>query len=107
MMLQWDGALPVAYQRLDPVQPRPEQLAALAGDYQSADAGTRWTLLLHQGSLLITTSAGWRIPLDAVGSDRFVAGPWSLHFVRGDDGRPRGMQLHRARLWNLWFERLP
>jgi len=107
MTLQWDGALPVTYQRLEPVQLRPEQLAALAGDYQCPDAGTTWTLVFHQGGLMITTSAGWKIPLDAVGSDRFVVGPWSLHFMRDAEGRPQGIQLHRARLWNLWFAKAP
>ncbi len=105
LMLQWDGALPVIYQRLEPVATRPEELAKLAGDYESPDAGAKWTLVYHQGMLLITTSAGWRIPLDAVGSDRFVVGPWSLHFVRDAEGRAKGLELHRARLWRLWFER--
>ena len=107
MMLQWDGALPVIYERLDPVSLHPEQLAALAGDYKCPDAGAHWTLVYHQGSLIITNAAGWRIPLDAVGSDRFVVGPWSLHFIRDSEGRPQGLQLHRARLWNLWFEKVP
>lgn len=98
LTLQWEGSLPVTYQRLDSVMPRAEQRAALAGTYRSADAATTWTLVVDRGELLITTAAGWKIPLDPVGSDRFVVGPWSLHFVKG------GIELHRARLWNLRFE---
>src|SRR5581483_5263557 len=86
MTLQWDIGPPVTYQRIDPVQPNAEQLAALAGDYESNDAGTRWTLVPRQGGLIITNTAGWRIPLETVGSDRFVVGPWSLHFVRDENG---------------------
>ena len=107
MSLQWDGALPVAYQRLEPVSMHADQLAALAGEYRCPDAGADWNLVFRQGSLVITTAAGWRIPLDAIGSDRFVVGPWSLHFIRDSQGRPQGIQLHRARLWNLWFARVP
>ena len=105
MTLQWDGMLPANYQKLDPVSMHSDEVAALAGDYQSADAGAHWTLVFRQGVLLITTSAGWRIPLDPVGSDRFVVGPWSLHFLRDSAGHGTGIQLHRARLWNLSFAR--
>jgi hypothetical protein len=95
--LQWDDSLPVGYQRLNADSPRPAQLAALAGTYRSADAGTTWNIIFDRGALLITTAAGWRIPLDPAAADRFVAGPWSLHFMTG------GVELHRARLWNLFF----
>ncbi|HWC99762.1 MAG TPA: serine hydrolase domain-containing protein [Candidatus Sulfopaludibacter sp.] len=102
--LQWDGALPVTYDRLQPVPQRAEQLKSLTGVYRSADAGAVWTLRFEQGVLYITTSAGWKIPLEPVGSDRFTVGPWSLHVARDSEGRPRGLSLHRARLWDLWFE---
>jgi CubicO group peptidase (beta-lactamase class C family) len=104
--LQWDGGLPVTYEKLDAVPQHAEQLAALAGTYRCPDAGTLWNLVLDRGGLLITNSAGWRIPLEAVGSDRFVVGPWSLHFLRDPAGRPTGIALHRARLWDLRFERV-
>ncbi len=57
--------------------------------------------------------AGWShrstatggIALDAAGPDRF-AGPWSLHFQYDAEGRVKGVELHRPRLWNLWFIRV-
>ena len=106
MTLQWDGGLPVTYEKLDAVAQHSDQLASLAGAYRCPDADTLWNLVFDRGGLLITTSAGWRIPLEAIGSDRFIVGPWSLHFLRDSAGRPTGIALHRARLWDLRFERL-
>ena len=54
-------------------------------------------MAVQSGGLLLTTSAGWRIPLDAIASDRFVAGPWSLDFVREPAGRVTALELHRVR----------
>lgn len=107
MTLRWDDGLPVSYRRVAAVAPTAAQLAGLAGDYRCPDAGALWTLIVDRGALLIATAAGWRIPLDPVGSDRFVVGPWSLHFLRGPDGSAGEIQLHRARLWTLRFEKVP
>jgi CubicO group peptidase (beta-lactamase class C family) len=106
MTLQWDGGLPVTYEKLDPVAQHANELAELTGAYRSPDAGTLWNLVFERGSLLITNSAGWKLPLESVGSDRFIVGPWSLHFLRDSAGRPTGIALHRARLWDLRFEKL-
>ncbi len=104
--LAWDGWPPVVYERLSPVAPAREELAALVGEYRSDDADTTYRVYLSdQGRLAISTKTGWRIRLEPAGSDRFVFGPWSLRFVRGADGRVQGLGLHRARLWNLWFGR--
>jgi hypothetical protein len=96
----------VTYEKLDPVAQHANELAELTGAYRSPDAGTLWNLVFERGSLLITNSAGWKLPLESVGSDRFIVGPWSLHFLRDSAGRPTGIALHRARLWDLRFEKL-
>jgi len=102
--LQWDEGRPEIYHRLDGESPRPSDLPAYAGDYRSADAGARWRLVVEKGKLLITTAAGWRIPIEPAGPDRFMVGPWSLHFIR-QNGQASRIELHRARLWQLVFER--
>jgi hypothetical protein len=43
--------------------------------------------------------------VNPVGADRFLAGPWTLHFTRDASGRVLGMKLHGPRLWNLWFDK--
>ena len=106
MKLAWDGWPPVVYDRLNPAMPGKEELAALMGVYRSDDADARYRVVLsEQGRLTISTGAGWRIRLEPVGSDRFVFGPWSLRFTRAADGRVEGFGLHRARLWDLRFQR--
>jgi len=107
--LDRNGGIPVIYDRLPSVAPRPAELDALAGEYHSADAGATWQIAAERGRLFATIdggSGGWRIPLDAAGPDRFAGGPWSLHFVHDTEGRVKGVELHRSRLWNLWFDRM-
>ncbi|HLK63504.1 MAG TPA: serine hydrolase domain-containing protein [Bryobacteraceae bacterium] len=102
----WDGWPPIIYDRLNTVMPKKEDLASLAGEYRSDDARVRYRVYVsEQGRLTMTNGAGWRWHLEPVGSDRFVLGAWSLRFVRTADGQVQGLGLHRARLWNLWFDR--
>jgi hypothetical protein len=65
----------------------------------------RYRVAVEDGRLWLTTGSGWRTALDAVGADRFLLGPWTLRFVRDADGTVGGLELHRARLWNLRFEK--
>lgn len=102
--LQWEGGRPVVYRRL-PAGP-PGRLADFAGDYRSQDAGAEFRMVPDGGILLLTTAAGWKIPLDGMAPDRFAVGPWSLDFVRDPAGHVTTLELHRARLWNLRFERV-
>jgi CubicO group peptidase (beta-lactamase class C family) len=104
--LDHSGGLPAIYERLPSVMPEPAELTTLAGDYHSADANATWHLAAEGGRLFATINDGWRMPLDAAGPDRFAGGPWSLHFVHDPEGRVKGVELHRSRLWNLWFDRV-
>jgi CubicO group peptidase (beta-lactamase class C family) len=103
--LAWDDARPEIYHRVEGESPRQSELGVYAGDYHSADAGARWRVVVEQGKLVITTAAGWRIPLEAAGPDRFMVGPWSLSLVRRAGGGVERLELHRARMWRLVFER--
>jgi CubicO group peptidase (beta-lactamase class C family) len=104
--LDRNGGIPVIYDRLPSTVPRPAELDALAGEYHSPDAGATWQIAAERGRLFATINGGWRMPLDAAGPDRFAGGPWSLHFVHDPEGRVKGVELHRSRLWNLWFDRV-
>ena len=104
--LDRNGGVPAIYDRLSSAMPKPADLAALAGDYHSTDADATWHLAAETGRLFASINGGWKMPLDAAGPDRFAGGPWSLHFVRDADGHVKGVELHRSRLWNLWFDRV-
>ena len=104
--LERNGGIPVTYERLPVSTPRAGELESLAGEYHSPDADSTWSFSTEGGRLIASINGNWRIPLDAAGPDRFAGGPWSLHFQHDTDGRVKGVELHRARLWNLWFERV-
>jgi CubicO group peptidase (beta-lactamase class C family) len=104
--LERNGGIPVIYDRLPSTTPRPAELEALAGDYRAADVDATWSFSAEAGRLIASINGNWRIPLDAAGPDRYAGGPWSLHFQYDAEGHVRGVELHRARLWNLWFERI-
>ncbi len=103
--LAWDRFPRTVYRRLegastDPVDPTP-----YTGDYRSGDADARYRVYINEGRLWIAGAAAWQVAVNPVGADRFLAGPWSLHFIRDAGGRVLGMQLHGPRLWNLWFDK--
>ena len=103
--LTWDRFPRTVYRRLegasaDPVDPTP-----YTGDYRSHDADARYRIYINDGRLWIAGAAAWQVAVNPVGADRFLAGPWSLHFIRDAGGRVLGMQLHGPRLWNLWFDK--
>ena len=105
--LQWDGGLPIPYSRLQATPPPRSELFGFEGDYRSSDVAARYHLAVDDGRLQLTTASGWHLILDAVGADRFLLGPWSLHFVRQPDGAVSGLEVHQARVWNLLFEKVP
>jgi CubicO group peptidase (beta-lactamase class C family) len=104
--LDRNGGIPVVYDRLPISTPQGGELESLAGEYHSADVDATWNFTVEGGRLVASINGNWRIPLDAAGPDRFAGGPWSLHFQHDADGRVKGVELHRSRLWNLWFDRV-
>ena len=104
--LERNGGIPVIYDRLPVSTPQASDLEAIAGEYYRADADATWKFAMESGRLVASVNGNWHIPLDAAGPDRFAGGPWSLRFQRDADGRIKGVELHRARLWNLWFDRV-
>ena len=68
------------------------------GDYRSGDADARYRVFLDRRPPWIAGAAAWNVAVDPVGADRFLAGPWTLHFMRDASGRVLGMQLARSAL---------
>jgi hypothetical protein len=104
--LERNGTLPVIYDRLPTAILRPGELDLLAGEYHSNDADATWQFAAEGGRLFASVNGSWKVPLDPAGPDRFAGGPWSLHFVRDTEGKIKGVELHRSRIWNLWFDRV-
>jgi len=104
--LAWEGAPPVVYNRLAFKLPRKPDFSAYEGEYYSPDADARYRLIAQGGELVVTTGDGWRLPVVTVGSDRFLLGPWAMRFLRDPEGAVEALELHRARLWSLRFEKV-
>jgi CubicO group peptidase (beta-lactamase class C family) len=102
--LGWEGDRLNLFNRLVVTLPGPSGLGQYAGHFVNDELQVKWDLVLDDASLLITTAAGWRIPLAKAAPDRFEAGPWLLEFER-KNGRISGFALHRERLWRLGFQR--
>lgn len=103
--IAWDRFPRTVYRRLEGASAEPVDPTPYTGDYVSSDAGARYKVFLDSGHLWIAGAAAWNVAVNPVGADRFLAGPWTLHFTRDSSGRVLGMQLHGPRLWNLWFDK--
>ena len=107
LTVAWDRFPRVTYRRLDGAALQSGEFAPLLGDYRSGEVDTRYRVFVDSGQMWIAGAAAWNIPMEPAGTDRFIAGSWSLHFIHDSGGRVLGMQLHSPRLWNLWFDKTP
>ena len=99
-----EGDRPNSFRRLRSGESKTTELAAYAGHYVNDELDVAWDLLVADRTLVVTTVAGWRIPLAQAAEDRFEVGPWLLEFDRDTSG-VRAVRLHRERLWDLAFQR--
>lgn len=95
----FEGDRMTRFRRLTGEQLAVRGLSVYGGVYRNEELGLRWEFVVEEGRLVLTTAAGWRIPLEAVARDRFVVGPWGLEFGA------QGLRLHRERLWDLELQR--
>lgn len=103
--LGWEGDRPNSFARIRTAIPNSPDLNQYAGRFKNEELHLEWNLLVSGGSLLITTPAGWRIPVVEAAPDRFEVGPWFLEFER-TGGKVSGLALHRERLWKLTLQRV-
>ena len=105
LQMGWEGDRPTSFRRLRSATPSASEIGQYVGRFVNEDLNVQWNLVLMDGTRLITTDAGWRIPLAVAAQDRFEAGPWVLEFRRDGDSIS-GFRLHRERLWRLVFEKI-
>jgi CubicO group peptidase (beta-lactamase class C family) len=103
--LGWEGDRPNCFTRIRITIPNSPDLNQYAGRFVNGELDLEWNLLVSNRSLLITTPAGWRIPVVQAAPDRFEVGPWFLEFER-TEGKISGLALHRERLWKLTFQKV-
>ena len=92
-------------QRVEPWTPSPAALAALAGEYVSAEAETAFTAAVDGGRLVLRQRPDRSIALTAVYEDAFTGAMGTVRFVRDASGRGTAMLLSQDRVWQMRFER--
>ena len=85
-------------------QPRPEELAAFAGEYFSSELDTSYRLAVADGKLVLHRRRGPPLTLEANSVDVFRFGGTRLRFSR-ERGRVTGFIVDAGRTRNLRFDR--
>lgn len=93
-------------QRVEPVKPSTADLAALTGDYRSAELDVTYTLTLERGALV---ARAMRIEEPMVFTpatrDRFDSRLAVIEFVRDAHGHANGFKLHSTGVNDVQFDR--
>jgi len=98
------------YERVEPAHPSDSELATLAGNYESGEAGSTLTVAAKAGEL--TLAIGWNKParLRPTFRDAFMmdggGGATSIVFHRDQTGKVTGLSAGDDRAWDLRFTRV-
>jgi CubicO group peptidase (beta-lactamase class C family) len=105
-MLYPDGDT-VVYEAVAPWHPTPSQLAALTGEYYSAEAEAGYTAAVEDGGLVLRRRPDTREELTPAYADAFTTPEGVLiRFVRGAGGRVQGFTVSIDRVRGLRFDRV-
>ncbi len=105
MLVSQNGGRPMVFQEVQPVELEPEELAAYAGTYTSAELDTTWTLAVESGGLVAHGKRGPAIPLNPAFTDAFGSGGGLLRFTRDEQKKVNGFLIGAGRARNLRFEK--
>jgi CubicO group peptidase (beta-lactamase class C family) len=98
----------ILYERVEPVQPTPAELAALTGEYESSETGTTLTVALdakHELSYRIGSSPV--VALRPTFRDSFATpSDSSIRFLRDPSGKVIALSAGEDRVWDLRFTRV-
>jgi hypothetical protein len=98
-----------SYSRIDGPVPTPAQLAALVGNYRSAEIKTTYQIILKDGKLSAHLVDGphFEWELEPLGPDAFNAYGNTFRVIRNGSGAAIAFTFSNGRLRELRFDRLP
>ncbi|HEV8583104.1 MAG TPA: serine hydrolase domain-containing protein [Thermoanaerobaculia bacterium] len=105
MLVSTNGGTPMVFEEVQPVEPKPEELAAYAGTYTSVELDTTWTLAVESDGLVMRGKRGPARPLRAAFTDAFGSDFGLLRFTRDGEKKINGFLIGAGRARNLKFER--
>jgi lysophospholipase L1-like esterase len=92
-----------AYERVEPAQPTPPQLEALAGTYSSREAETTIVARVRDGRLELTQRPDTVYPLTPLYAGAFESEVGTIIFRRDAAGRAVALSVVQDRVWDLRF----
>jgi hypothetical protein len=104
-LIQHLGDPEVVAPRIELADPSPEELAALVGEYRSADLGSSYSVRVEDGGLVLIHKRKGETRLASEAPDHFTAfaAPFGLlEFVRGERGQVVGFTVDTM---NVLFDR--
>ena len=105
MQTSMNGGQPTVFQEVQPVELKPEERAAYAGTYSSAELDTTWTLAVESGALVARAKRGPAMPLASAFADAFSSPAGVLRFTRDGEKKVNGFLIGAGRARNLRFEK--
>jgi CubicO group peptidase (beta-lactamase class C family) len=97
---------PRMFTRVTAPVPSASALAAYAGQYRSDEVDTTYTVRVENGKLSVRWARETSFTLEAVGSDHFIDGAYTVSFTRGASGDVDGLTISTRRVRRLRAERL-
>lgn len=98
---------PAVFQEVQPVTPKPEDLAAYTGTYSSEELDTAWRLLVQDGKLTVDLKRGRLHPLEPAFTDTFRSPIGLVRFSRDGQGQIISFYVGAGRARNILFRRNP
>jgi hypothetical protein len=97
------GGKPIAFEEVQPASPRPEDLAAYAGTYTSAELDTTWPLVIEDGRLSLRIKRRPAAPLEPAFTDAFNSSSGLIRFQRDGEKKVTGFVVSAGRTRDLKF----
>jgi CubicO group peptidase (beta-lactamase class C family) len=103
MQVSTDGGKPTIFEEVQPVSLKPDDLAAYAGTYASAELDTVWVLAVDNGHLVLHPKRGPAAPLEPSFTDAFNGYAGLFRFQRNGEKKVTGFLVGAGRARDLKF----
>jgi CubicO group peptidase (beta-lactamase class C family) len=98
-----------AYERVERANPSNADLASLAGQYESAETGSKLTVVAKAGEVTLAIASNRPVRLEPTFRDAFMMKDpesTSIRFIRDSSGNVTGLSAGDDRVWDLRFVRI-
>jgi hypothetical protein len=99
----------VLFERVEAAHPTPTDLAALAGEYESSETGTKLRLSAghNPGEMVYQLGAQTPVSIKPTFRDAFeTPSRSSIYFIRDASGKVIALSVGEDRVWSLRFDRI-